>query len=80
MKDLTDGWIEGEYKGKLIGQRPPLKKQEIWSVRVRLQPSKKTRDLALFNLASTANCEAVTSLRFAPVIFQQEDQSTVELW
>jgi hypothetical protein len=31
-------------KGKLIGQRPPLKKQEIWSIRVRLE-------LALFNLA-----------------------------
>ncbi len=38
-------------KGKLIGQRPPLKKQEIWSIRVRLQLSKKVRDLALFNLA-----------------------------
>jgi integrase len=38
-------------KGKLIGQRPPLKKQEIWSIRVRLQLAKKVRDLALFNLA-----------------------------
>ncbi len=38
-------------KGKLIGQRPPLKKQEIWSIRIRLQLKNKTRDLALFNLA-----------------------------
>lgn len=38
-------------KGKLIGQRPPLKKQEIWSIRIRLQLAKKVRDLALFNLA-----------------------------
>jgi integrase len=38
-------------KGKLIGQRPPLKKQEIWSIRVRLELSQKARDLALFNLA-----------------------------
>jgi len=38
-------------KGKLIGQRPPLKKQQIWSIRIRLQLSKKVRDLALFNLA-----------------------------
>lgn len=38
-------------KGKLIGQRPPLKKQEIWSIRVRLQLQNKVRDLALFNLA-----------------------------
>ena len=38
-------------KGKFIGQRPPLKKQEVWSIRVRLQLSGKVRDLALFNLA-----------------------------
>jgi hypothetical protein len=38
-------------KGKLIGQRPPLKKQEIWSIRVRLQLAQKIHDLALFNLA-----------------------------
>jgi integrase len=38
-------------KGKLIGQRPPLKKQEIWSIRVRLELAQKARDLALFNLA-----------------------------
>lgn len=38
-------------KGKLIGQRPPLKLQEIWSVRIHLQLANKIRDLALFNLA-----------------------------
>jgi len=38
-------------KGKLIGQRPPLKPQEVWSIRVRLQMADKIRDLALFNLA-----------------------------
>ena len=38
-------------KGKLIGQRPPLKPQEVWSIRVRLQMAGKNRDLALFNLA-----------------------------
>ena len=38
-------------KGKLIGQRPPLKPQEVWSIRVRLQMAGKMRDLALFNLA-----------------------------
>ena len=38
-------------KGKLIGQRPPLKQQEVWSIRVRLQITRKVRDLALFNLA-----------------------------
>ena len=38
-------------KGKLIGQKPPLKLQEIWAIRIRLQMLNRTRDLALFNLA-----------------------------
>ncbi|MDQ1362319.1 MAG: hypothetical protein QG652_179 [Pseudomonadota bacterium] len=38
-------------KGKLTGQKPPLKLKEIWAIRVRLQLSNRTRDLALFNLA-----------------------------
>jgi integrase len=38
-------------KGKLTGQKPPLKLPEIWAIRTRLQLAKKTRDLALFNLA-----------------------------
>ena len=38
-------------KEKLIGQRPPLKQHEIWSIRVRLQLAENIRDLAMFNLA-----------------------------
>jgi site-specific recombinase XerC len=38
-------------KGRLRGQKPPLKPKEIWSLRIRLQLAGKTRDLALFNLA-----------------------------
>jgi len=38
-------------KGKLIGQKPPLKPKEIWSIRIRLQLAHRTRDIALFNLA-----------------------------
>ena len=38
-------------KGKRTGQKPPLKLQEIWAIRIRLQIDRKTRDLALFNLA-----------------------------
>ncbi len=38
-------------KGKLTGQKPPLKLNEVWAIRIRLQISNKTRDLALFNLA-----------------------------
>ena len=38
-------------KGKLIGQKPPLKLREIWAIRIRLQLKKETRKLAMFNLA-----------------------------
>lgn len=38
-------------KGKLVGQKAPLRLSEIWSIRIRLQIEQKTRDLALFNLA-----------------------------
>jgi hypothetical protein len=36
-------------KGKLIGQKSPLKLKEIWAIRIRLQMAKNTRELALFN-------------------------------
>ena len=38
-------------KGKLIGQKLPLKLKEIWAIRIRLQLAKQVRELALFNLA-----------------------------
>jgi hypothetical protein len=38
-------------KGKLVGQKAPLKLKEIWAIRVRLQIGGRIRDLALFNLA-----------------------------
>lgn len=38
-------------KGKLVGQKPPFKLHEIWSIRIRLQLANNHRDLALFNLA-----------------------------
>jgi len=38
-------------KGKLVGQKPPLKLQQVWAIRIRLQLMHRTRDLALFNLA-----------------------------
>jgi hypothetical protein len=37
-------------KGRLIGQKAPLKLKEIWAIRIRLQLADKKRDLALFNL------------------------------
>jgi integrase len=38
-------------KGKLVGQKPPLKPKDIWAIRIHLQRDQCIRDLALFNLA-----------------------------
>jgi len=38
-------------KGKLIGQKPPLKPKDIWAIRIHLQNEHLIRDLAMFNLA-----------------------------
>ena len=38
-------------KGRLIGQKRPLKPKDVWSIRVRLQLEHRARDLAMFNLA-----------------------------
>src|ERR1700750_2598990 len=38
-------------KGRLIGQKRPLKPKDVWSIRVRLQVEHQARNLALFNLA-----------------------------
>ena len=38
-------------KGRLTGQKRPLKPKDVWAIRVRLQLQHRRRDLALFNLA-----------------------------
>lgn len=45
-------------KGKLIGQKAPLKLKEIWSIRIHLQMDQNTRDPALFNLAIDSKLRA----------------------
>jgi len=45
-------------KGKLTGQKPPLKLREIWEIRMRLQMASNTRDLAMFNLAIDSKLRA----------------------
>ena len=50
--------IEPWNKGKIIGQKPPLKLQEIWTIRIHLQQLINPRDLALFNLAIDSKLRA----------------------
>jgi len=42
-------------KGKLLGQKPPLKLKETWAIRIRLPLDHRTRELAPFNLAIDSN-------------------------
>ncbi|MBO6566478.1 MAG: tyrosine-type recombinase/integrase, partial [Pseudomonadales bacterium] len=50
----TEPW----NKGKLIGQKAPLKLKDIWAIRIRLQIDNKLRDLTLFNLAIDSKLRA----------------------
>ncbi|MFJ4048442.1 tyrosine-type recombinase/integrase [Pseudomonas hunanensis] len=56
-------------KGKLVGQKAPLRLKDIWAIRVRLQIAKETRDLALFDLAIDSKLRAcdLTKLRVRDV-------------
>lgn len=45
-------------KGKLVGQKAPLKLKEIWAIRVRLQMAHRVRELALFDLAIDSKLRA----------------------
>jgi integrase len=45
-------------KGLLVGQKKPLQPRHVWSIRVRLEISRKWRDLALFNLAIDSKLRA----------------------
>ena len=50
-------------KGKLIGSKPPLRTKDVWSIRTKLQVEKRTRDLAMFNLAIASKlrgCDVVS--------------------
>ena len=38
-------------KGKLTGPKPPLRAGHVWLILAKLQLERRTRDLALFNLA-----------------------------
>ena len=61
--DQSEGkWIPWN-KGKLVGQKAPLKPQEVWSIRVRLQLANNKRDLALFNLAIDSKLRGCDLLR-----------------
>ena len=50
-------------KGKLVGQKSPLKLKDIWAVQIRLQIANHIRDLALFDLAIDSKLRACDLVR-----------------
>ena len=50
-------------KGRLVGQKAPLKLKEIWAIRVRLQVYRRTRELALFDLGIDSKLRACDLLK-----------------
>ena len=61
-------------KGKLVGQKPPLKLKDIWAIRIHLQRDQRIRDLALFNLAVDSKlrgCDLV-NLRVRDVVHSNQ--------
>ena len=50
-------------KGKLVGQKAPLRVKDIWAIRVRLQLQGRTRDLALFDLGIDSKLRACDLVR-----------------
>ena len=78
-------------KGKLVGQKPPLKLKEIWTIRIRLQLAGNIRDLALFNLAIDSklrSCDLVkirvkdiangTTISSRAIVMQQKTNRPVQ--
>ena len=66
----TDQAHEPWNKGKLVGQKAPLKLKDIWAIRIHLQLENRIRDLALFNLAIDSKlrgCDLV-SLRVRDIV------------
>ena len=78
-------------KGKLVGQKPPLKLKEIWAIRIRLQLANRHRDLAMFNLAIDSKLRAFDLVKIRvrdvshggkiaarAIVMQQKIQRTVQ--
>jgi integrase len=69
MSTITTNSHQPWNKGKLVGQKAPLRLNDIWAIRVRLQVAEETRDLALFDLAIDSKLRAcdLTKLRVRDV-------------
>jgi hypothetical protein len=64
-------------KGKLVGQKAPLKLKDIRVIRVRLRISHRTRELALFNLAIDSKLRSCDLVRLRVRALEISEQTEV---
>jgi len=76
---------------KLVGQKLPLKPEQIWAIRIRLQLANNLRDLAMFNLALDSKlraCDLIklkvkdiahgSTIQSRAILIQQKTQKPVQ--
>lgn len=67
-------------KGKLTEQKPPLKLNEVWAIRIRLQIAKKTRDLALDSKIRSCDLVKLKVSDVAPMLLPRIVTMSVNQW
>jgi len=79
MNSIATRSKEAWNKGKLVGQKTPLRIRDIWAIRVRLQIAERTRDLALFDLAIDSKLRAcdLTKLRVRDIAHGEHESPQV---
>lgn len=68
-------------KGKLVGQKAPLRLKDIWVIRVRLQIGHRKRELALFKLdidSKLRSCCHGNVIASRAIVMQQKTQRPVQ--
>lgn len=64
IRALRPAW----NKGRIVGQKRPLKPKHVWAIREQLELAENHRDLALFNMAINSKWSCPVSV---PVSFEQ---------
>jgi site-specific recombinase XerC len=63
IRALRPAW----NKGRIVGQKLPLKPKHVWAIRVRLELAENHRDLALFNMANDSKLRGCDLVRMKVV-------------
>lgn len=72
--EASKAYVEPWNKGRLVGQKPPFKLQQIWAIRIRLEMDGLHRDLALFNLAIDSKLRACDLVKLRVTDVAQGEQ------